>query len=669
MPYLKSKDIRGTPLCSLKYICNDEKTNGGLLVTAVNCIAEPKCAYEEMKRVYEFYSGRSFNEPIPQGKKGKVKLIHYIQSFDPQDNVSANKAHDIAKTTVSEIFGKNVQAVIATHNDKEHIHNHIIVNVYDITGKRFYSNQTTLKRIKQISDKACLRYGIQPYDKSKTPKPKISAYNEWEHKKKGTSWKQQLRDRLDELVSTSANLEELLKTLEQSDFEIKRGKYISVRAPGQERFVRTKTLGDDYTEENLVKRIEAARAERENSSGEKFRDGYYGVYDSLRQKSGAYRDTKPVVVICNFYYGQYTTLVREKLNSIEAVKSKLAEAEKTMTEAQAALDTATADCDKAEQIIKKAEHYFNVMKGVQKIFPKSEKDKVAVAIVKEYGFKSIEAVKLLKESVEEKKCAIAALRDNLNAASTEVKKYRNIVDTFDMMNSGEDYISRLMREAKDKCDREDWDNVIRYHTESIRKQISDGRITVYGTMQKNVAEMIMKLSDSVSQGNTKLRTLIHTLAVMQADDITSDSGAAKLIGQMKTSEKSAAAEKSAITKEAKELDTPINRADVYVRFKDKDYPNRDFFDTCRNYAVKYDATDKAGYGRLVAKRQELRDKADEKAVREYYYSARAGEYAKICEVCEKIGRDGYLERAIEAEREAEMKKQSIEETKKKQRRI
>lgn len=159
MPYLKSKDIRGTPLCSLKYICNDEKTNSGLLVSAVNCMAEPRNAYEEMKRVYEFYSGRSFNEPIPQGKKGKVKLIHYIQSFDPQDNISAEKAYRVAENTIIEMFGENVQA----HDDKAHIHNHIIVNVYDITGKRFYSNQATLKKMKLISDKACLRYGIQPF--------------------------------------------------------------------------------------------------------------------------------------------------------------------------------------------------------------------------------------------------------------------------------------------------------------------------------------------------------------------------------------------------------------------------------------------------------------------------------------------------------------------------
>ena len=125
MPYIKSRDIRVTPLCSLKYICAPDKTEGGLLVSAVGCMSESKNAYEEMKRVYEFYSGRSFNEPVPKNGKGKVKLIHYIQSFDPKEKISAGTVNEIALATVKRMFGENVQAVVATHNDTEHIHNHL----------------------------------------------------------------------------------------------------------------------------------------------------------------------------------------------------------------------------------------------------------------------------------------------------------------------------------------------------------------------------------------------------------------------------------------------------------------------------------------------------------------------------------------------------------------
>ena len=80
-------------------------------------------------------------------------------------------------------------------------------------------------------------------------------YNEWEHKKNGTSWKQQIRDEIDKLIPEVNSLDELLQILEERGYEIKRGKYISVKAPGQERFVRTKTLGEEYTDDSLNIRI------------------------------------------------------------------------------------------------------------------------------------------------------------------------------------------------------------------------------------------------------------------------------------------------------------------------------------------------------------------------------------------------------------------------------
>ena len=80
-------------------------------------------------------------------------------------------------------------------------------------------------------------------------------YNEWEHKKNGTSWKQQIREEIDKLIPEVKSLDELLQMLEERGYEIKRGKYISIKAPGQQRAVRSKTLGEEYTEESLNIRI------------------------------------------------------------------------------------------------------------------------------------------------------------------------------------------------------------------------------------------------------------------------------------------------------------------------------------------------------------------------------------------------------------------------------
>jgi hypothetical protein len=213
-----------------------------------------KDAYFAMKMVYENFSHKKYDTPLPSDSKESVKAIHYIQSFDPKDNITPEEAHRIAKAFARKTFGDDCQVVIATHIDKGHLHNHFIVNSYSMTGRKFYANQNTLKRVREYSDRTCLAFGIQPYDKSKG-KGKTIAYNEWEHKQCGTSWKQKIRFEIDGLIASVKNIDELLCELELKGYTVKRGKYISIKAEGQERFVRAKTLGEDYTEQSLASRI------------------------------------------------------------------------------------------------------------------------------------------------------------------------------------------------------------------------------------------------------------------------------------------------------------------------------------------------------------------------------------------------------------------------------
>ncbi len=96
---------------------------------------------------------------------------------------------------------------------------------YTLDGKEFNDNQTTLKHIREYSDRVCLAFGIQPILKSKG-QSKILAYNEWEHKKRGTSWKHQIRLDIDRLIALAKNIDELLCELEMLGYEVKKGKYI-----------------------------------------------------------------------------------------------------------------------------------------------------------------------------------------------------------------------------------------------------------------------------------------------------------------------------------------------------------------------------------------------------------------------------------------------------------
>lgn len=641
MPYIKSRDIRATPLCSLKYICDPDKTEGGLLVSAVGCMSDPKNAYEEMKRVYEFYSGRSFNEPIPEKGKGRVKLIHYIQSFDPKEKMSAGTANEIALAAVRKMFGENVQAVIATHNDAAHIHNHIIINVYDLEGKRFYSNQNSLKMLKRISDEVCLQFGVQPYDKTLMSKPAISAYNEWEHLKKGTSWKQRIRNMIDLLIPSVQSIDELFSELERRGYTIKRGKYISVKAPEQQRFVRTKTLGEAYTEENIIKRISKAV----QINREKFHDSYYNLCGEFIRACGAYRFTKPAIVVHDFYYGQYVTLVKENLNSIDMVRNKLSEAEKLCAETEAAVNSAYEKYSEAKNILMLAERYFNEMNGVQRRFPKSNIDKAAAVVVKQYNLKSEVDVDALRDGVVAAKSELDLLKSNYAAVSAEVRKYRDIADTYDMLNSGEDYISRLVREARDGCSLDEWDEVVRKNCEAVRTEMSRGKITANGKIQRDIADTIMLLN-SRGYDADKIRDVVRCMAMLCADDITSEQSLAENIGRMKSSEAAVDLECKAVEKQAGELREDIHRIEIYLRNRDGQFPNQEWLEVCRRSAEKYGVADVGGLDRLNAELEDIAKKGKELEVRRQFYCCKAREFSRVRQMISDIRRWGYEEKII-----------------------
>jgi hypothetical protein len=108
-----------------------------------------------------------------------------------------------------------------------------------------------------LSDRLCREHGLSVVVPGKGSKGK--SYAEYQAEKTGTSWKGKLKIAVDTLIPQVSDFEELLRRLEAAGYEIKQGKYISCRAPGQERFTRLKTLGADYTEEALTERIKRRR--------------------------------------------------------------------------------------------------------------------------------------------------------------------------------------------------------------------------------------------------------------------------------------------------------------------------------------------------------------------------------------------------------------------------
>ena len=180
-----------------------------------------------------------------------------IQSFAPGE-VDYEKAHEIGRQLADAVTKGQHEYVLTTHIDKGHIHNHIIfcaVNFVD--HHKYVSNKRTYYGIRNMSDKLCRDNGLSVVVPGKGSKGK--SYAEYQAEKTGTSWKGKLKIAVDALVPQVSSFEELLQRLQAAGYEIKPGKYISCRAPGQERFTRLKTLGADYTEEAVRERIAGRR--------------------------------------------------------------------------------------------------------------------------------------------------------------------------------------------------------------------------------------------------------------------------------------------------------------------------------------------------------------------------------------------------------------------------
>ena len=162
MPYCKSVAVHTHVEKTLRYILNPDKTDDRLLTTSINCMTEPEFAYTAMSAVYNQFAKDRFDTPTPKSGKGSVKAIHYIMSFADPENVTPEVAHKIGKALVRKMFGDDAVAVIATHVNAEHIHNHSLVCSYSLSGQKFYDNMTTVHKMREATNGVCKVYGVTP---------------------------------------------------------------------------------------------------------------------------------------------------------------------------------------------------------------------------------------------------------------------------------------------------------------------------------------------------------------------------------------------------------------------------------------------------------------------------------------------------------------------------
>ena len=240
MAVTKIHPIKSTLKKALEYIVNPKKTLDGLTVSSFACsteFADTEFGFTKKKAC----------------KENGILAYHLIQSFAPSET-DFKTAHEIGEKLCEKFLKGKYEYVISTHIDKGHIHNHIIFNsVIFVDNMKYNSTPQSYFFIRRTSDVLCNNFGLSVISPSKD---KGKSYFEYTADSKGISWKTKLRRTIDEQLLYAQSYDDFLKRMVGQNYRIKEGKYLSFCGEGQEKFIRSKTLGEDYSVEALKLRIQ-----------------------------------------------------------------------------------------------------------------------------------------------------------------------------------------------------------------------------------------------------------------------------------------------------------------------------------------------------------------------------------------------------------------------------
>lgn len=246
---------------TLEYITQEIKTNDNLIST-INCNRDS--AFEEM-----MLTKRKFNK-----LNGREKL-HIVQSFSPKDNIDYEKAHNLGIEFCKQF--ENYEIVIATHKDKEHIHNHIVINSVNlINGKKIHTSKKDLEVIKEFSNKLCLENGLSITSINKKADADIRN-NELQVMLKGRSWKARLMNAIDFCMNNTTTKQDFIFYMNQLGYEVNwkdTRKYITYRTPENMKCRDNKLHEEKYLKEKMEEYYGIKRNESiTNSSINECKDG------------------------------------------------------------------------------------------------------------------------------------------------------------------------------------------------------------------------------------------------------------------------------------------------------------------------------------------------------------------------------------------------------------
>jgi len=444
MAVTKIHPIKVNLKAALDYIENPDKTDDKMLVSSFGC------SYETADIEFQMLLDQAF-------KKGNNLAHHLIQAFEPGEN-TPEQAHEIGRQLADEVLGGKYPYVITTHIDKGHLHNHIIFCAVDMVNQRKYiSNRRSYAYIRRTSDRLCREHGLSVV---KPGKDKGKSYAEWDAQRKGKSWKAKLKIAIDAAIPQAKDFDDFLRFMQTQGYEIKPGKFVSFRAPGQDRFTRCKTLGEDYTEEAITRRIKGLAVDRgQKRKAEQRISLRIEIENNIKaQQSAGYArwaklyNLKQAAKALNF-------LTEHQIESYESLESRLDEISTANDEAAAALKAVERRLGEMALLIKNLSAYKQLRPVALEL--RNAKDKAAfrrqhesqlilyeaaAKALKEAGVKKFHNLYALKAEYKKLDGERERLSEQYNEVKKELKEYGIIkqnVDSILRVTPGKEQIQEL----------------------------------------------------------------------------------------------------------------------------------------------------------------------------------------------------------------------------------
>ena len=240
MPLFKGKESKSTPHKAIAYITRADKA---AFVSVRNLFEDEDYAEQFEQTQQQFGKGKKYDER---------KYYHFKLSCDRKDHVDAEQAHIFAQELAARLFG-DCECVIATHTDTQTVHSHIIVNaVNPLTGKKLHFTTGEYTAMKDEANRLGEELGFSTLDFRKKSKHKRTSQEKHIILKGGTSWKEELREVIEEAKQTATTQEEFIAHLKLYGVEVTRSKTeYSFLHPEKKKAIRGLKLGANYTKKEI----------------------------------------------------------------------------------------------------------------------------------------------------------------------------------------------------------------------------------------------------------------------------------------------------------------------------------------------------------------------------------------------------------------------------------